>query len=202
MNWFWSIFLKGLATVLPIIITIYALYWLGTNSEKVLGDTIKYLLPEEYYWPGMGLIVAIALVMLAGILINNRVGQFFARKLHYLVTHIPVANTIYNGVQDLMQFFTSSREREGMDQVVEIDIGKDMRLIGFVTQPELSIPLEGHADQSLIGVYLPLSYQIGGYTVYIPRERVRPVNMTVEQAMRLTLTAGMSGENSKEKKIS
>jgi len=194
MNWFWSIFLKGLATVLPIVITIYSLYWLGINSENLLGDGIKKFLPEEYYWPGMGLVVALALVMLVGVLINNRVGQYFLRKLHYLVTHIPVAKTIYNGVQDLMQFLASSREKEGMDQVVEVDIGNGMRLIGFVTQPEVSLPLERAPGNNLIGVYLPLSYQIGGYTIYLSRDRVKPVDIKVEEAMRLTLTAGMSGE--------
>jgi len=194
MNWFWSIFLKGLATVLPIVITIYSLYWLGINSENLLGDGIKKFLPEEYYWPGMGLVVALALVMLVGVLINNRVGQYFLRKLHYLVTHIPVAKTIYNGVQDLMQFLASSREKEGMDQVVEVDIGNGMRLIGFVTQPEVSLPLERAPGNNLIGVYLPLSYQIGGYTIYLSRDRVKPVDIKVEEAMRMTLTAGMSGE--------
>lgn len=194
MNWFWKIFLKGLATILPIIITVYSLYWLSVSSERALGGIIKEFLSDEYYWPGMGLIVAIALIMLTGILINNRVGQYFVNKLHYLVKHIPIANTIYNGVKDLMQFFASSREKQGMDQVVEVDIGNNMRLIGFVTQPEVSIPLSKNDDNNLIGIYMPLSYQIGGYTVYLPRDRVKPVNMTVEQAMRLTLTAGMSGE--------
>ena len=194
MNWFWKILLKGLATVLPIVITIYSIYWLGANSEKLLGNLIKRFILDEYYWPGMGLVVALALTMLVGVLINNRVGQYFINKLQYLVTHIPIAKTIYNGVQDLMQFFASSREKEGMDQVVEVDIGNEMRLIGFVTQPVVSIPLSDANSGDLIGVYMPLSYQIGGYTIYLPRERIRPVNMTVEEAMRLTLTAGMSGE--------
>lgn len=195
MNWFWSTFFKGLATVLPIVITFYSIYWLGINSEKVLGDSIKQFILEEYYWPGMGLIVAVALIMLVGILINNRVGQFFVHRLHYLVTHIPIAKTIYNSVRDLMQFFAASREKDGMDQVVEVDIGNDMRLIGFVTQSKVNLPLENASDKQLIGVYLPLSYQIGGFTVYLPRDQVKPVKITVEEAMRLTLTAGMSGES-------
>lgn len=197
MNWFWKVFLKGLATVLPIIITIYALYWLSISSERFLGGLIKQFVLEEYYWPGMGLIVAIGLTVLIGILINNRIGQFFVNQLQNLVTRIPVANTIYNGVRDLMQFFATAREKGKMDQVVEVDVGNGMTLIGFVTQPDVSLPINPDAKQSdLIGVYLPFSYQIGGYTVYLPRERVRPVNVSVEKAMRMTLTAGMSGENS------
>jgi len=194
MNWFWRILLKGLATVLPIFITIYSLYWLGVNTEEFLGNAIKQYILDEYYWPGMGTVVALALVMLVGVLVNNRVGQFFVRKLHYLVTHVPIANTIYNGVRDLMQFFASSREKEGMDQVVQIDVGNNIQLIGFVTQDPLAIPVNAD-NKELVGVYLPMSYMIGGFTIYLPREQVKPVDISVEKAMRLTLTAGMTGEH-------
>lgn len=196
MKYFWSILLKGLATVLPIFITIYSIYWLGINSEEFLGGTIKRFIPLEYYWPGMGVVVALAMVMLVGILVNNRVGEFFLRKLHHLITHIPIANTIYNGVQDLMNFFASSREQEGMEQVVEVDLDNGMRLIGFVTQEKPSMPLDQQESEDLVGVYIPMSYMIGGFTVYLPRERIKPVAVSVEKAMRLTLTAGMTGNNS------
>jgi len=194
MNWFWRILLKGLATVLPIFITIYSIYWLAIGSEEFLGNAIKQFILDEYYWPGMGTVVALAFVMLVGVLINNRVGQFFVRKLHYFVTHVPIANTIYNAVLDLMQFFASSREKEGMDQVVEIDLGNNMRVIGFITQEKLTMPLENN-DEQLIGVYLPMSYMIGGFTIYLPRDQVKPVDISVEKAMRLTLTAGMTGHH-------
>ena len=193
MKWFWRILLKGLATVLPIFITIYLIYWMAMSSEQFLGNTIKRFISAEYYWPGMGSIIALALTMLVGILINNRLGQFFVRKLHKLITRVPVANTIYNGVQDLVQFFTSSRDKDGMNQVVEVNIGNDMRLIGFITQEQLAMPLED--GDELIGVYLPMSYMIGGFTVYLPRNKVKPVNIGIEKAMRLTLTAGMTGRN-------
>ena len=192
MNRFWSILLKGLATVLPIFITIYFLYWLGITSEDFLGNAIKRVISDEYYWPGMGLVVAIALVMLVGVLVNNRVGEFFLRKLHYFITHVPIANTIFNAVQDMVQFFASSREKEGMNQVVEMDLGNGMRALGFVTQEKPAVPIEDN-DEGLIGVYLPMSYMIGGFTIYLPRKQVKPVDISVEKAMRLTLTAGMTG---------
>jgi uncharacterized membrane protein len=43
-------------------------------------------------------------------------------------------------------------------------------------------------------VYFPMSYQIGGYTLYMPRERLKPLDITVEEGMRLVLTGGISGE--------
>ena len=56
----------------------------------------------------------------------------------------------------------------------------------------------GHIPDALRGadnllVYLPLSYAIGGYTVAVPREKVTPVPMNMEEAMRFTLTGGVTG---------
>ena len=48
---------------------------------------------------------------------------------------------------------------------------------------------EGHC-----AVYVPISYQLGGYTIYLPRSRLTPINMSVEDALRFAITAGMSGE--------
>jgi uncharacterized membrane protein len=69
-----------------------------------------------------------------------------------------------------------------------------MRLLGFVTQQQLAVPVEDN-DDDLIGVYLPMSYMIGGFTIYLPRKQVKTVDISVEKAMRVTLTAGMSGHD-------
>jgi uncharacterized membrane protein len=44
-------------------------------------------------------------------------------------------------------------------------------------------------------VYLPMSYMIGGYTMLVPREKTRPCQMSMEEAMRFALTAGITGKN-------
>jgi uncharacterized membrane protein len=45
----------------------------------------------------------------------------------------------------------------------------------------------------MIAVYLPMSYQIGGYTLYVSRSKVHETDLTVEQAMRIVLTGGVRG---------
>ena len=68
----------------------------------------------------------------------------------------------------------------------------EARLIGFVTR-ESAPELEPRATaDGLVGVYFPMSYQIGGYTLYLPRARLTPLDIGVEEAMRLVLTGGMS----------
>jgi len=68
-------------------------------------------------------------------------------------------------------------------------------VIGFVTQavPE-NLP-EGLQDKDSMLVYLPLSYMIGGYAVLVPRSAVQRIDMNMEEAMRFTLTAGVTGKS-------
>jgi uncharacterized membrane protein len=70
-----------------------------------------------------------------------------------------------------------------------VDFGPG-RVIGFVTQENAKLPGIG-TDTSLVAVYLPMSYQIGGYTLYLPRDRIQPTELSVEAAMRIVLTGGL-----------
>ena len=80
------------------------------------------------------------------------------------------------------------------EQVVAVSIGNQgMKVIGFVTQAVSARLPEGLQDEESILVYLPLSYMIGGYTVLLPRSAVQPLDMSMEEAMRFTLTAGVTG---------
>jgi uncharacterized membrane protein len=106
---------------------------------------------------------------------------------------MPVVKSIYRSIRDFFNYF-SPETREEFEQVVSVSIGDTgMEVIGFVTQalPE-NMPQDFRGEQSIL-VYIPLSYMIGGYTVLMPRQAVRPLNMNMEEAMRFTLTAGITG---------
>ena len=81
-----------------------------------------------------------------------------------------------------------------MQKVVSVRIG-DVSLIGFVTKEEITDSAKASSLNNLVAVYLPMSYQIGGYTIYIPRHIVKPLDMTVEDAMKTVLTAGLAKQN-------
>jgi uncharacterized membrane protein len=70
--------------------------------------------------------------------------------------------------------------------------GTDLRVMGFVTRSDLAGLPAGISEPGMIAVYMPMSYQIGGYTALVPRASVQAVDMTLEEAMRFILTAGVS----------
>jgi uncharacterized membrane protein len=186
-----SILLKGLVTILPIGLTIYFVYWLGVTTEGLLSRPIKFVLGDSLYWPGMGLVTGFLLLFLVGLAVN----AFLVRRLlglgEELLLRVPVVKTVYSAIRDMTRLVNTDKKKGDLDRVVTVDVGLG-RLIGFVTQEHANTLGIGGGDD-LVAVYLPMSYQIGGYTVYLSRSKVTETDLTVEQAMRIVLTGGVRG---------
>lgn len=186
-------FLKGLTVILPLGVTAYIIYWLAVSAESLLGGLLQAVLPEGWYVPGTGIVTGLALIfgvgMLTGLWIFEKLFQWAERVLE----QIPLVKSLYRGVKDLMGFFASS-QGEAIHRVVMVNLPGNLRLLGFLTRQDFSdLPAGfGRADQ--VAVYLPMSYQIGGFTVLLPRSAVTPIDMSAEDAMRFAMTGGMSLE--------
>ncbi len=184
--------LTGFITLLPVVLSIYLLYWLAVSSENVMGTALQWVLPQATYFPGLGMLAGLVVVYIVGLLMKAiLVRQLFAfgEKILY---RLPLFKTVYRAMRDLFDFFTP--KKEGLGQVVAVTYN-GMEMIGFITQTEQQRLPESFRGQDKVLVYLPMSYMIGGCTLFIPREHVRPVKMSMEEAMRFALTAGITGKN-------
>lgn len=185
--------LTGLITILPVVLTVYLLYWMVISTETALGNVIRLMLPEDLYWPGMGMAAGLLVAFLVGVLMHAYVVQRLFTWGEQVLYHVPVIRTVYRSIRDFLDYFSPARKEE-FQQVVAVSLGETgMQVIGFVTQAGTErLPQDYRADDSVL-VYLPLSYMIGGYAVLMPRSAVRPLDMSMEDAMRFTLTAGVTG---------
>lgn len=195
MKRFGTTMFQGLVAMLPALLTVYILFWLVSSAETVLGGMLKMLLPPGWYLPGMGLLAGLAVTFAFGLALN----AFLVRRLfefgENLTNRIPLIKTLYGSVKEFIGFF-ATRESQ-FNQVVTVELefgGQRMRLIGFVTRSDFSGLPEGIGTEGEIAVYLPLSYQIGGYTVIVPRSAVTPVNMSTHRAMGFVVTGGMTAD--------
>lgn len=187
------IFLRGLVVILPIAITLAVVYWLIVSAEALLGGIVRLILPDKYYRTGLGVALGIVLVFIAGLTINVWATRVLLERAEALMERIPVIKSIYGAIRDLAAFLSGDRSKERFHTVVTVSLGEDMRLIGFVTREDFTDQPKALApSDDTVAVYLPMSYQIGGFTIFMPRSRVEPIDMSVEDAVRYTLTAGMS----------
>lgn len=184
-------FFSGLAVVLPIVITAAVLLWLVRATESTLGAVVRPLLPAGAYQPGLGLVVAIGLIFAVGVLMEAVYFRRLMRWFEELLNRIPLVKTVYSAVRDLMSLFSKSGSRTFSKVVMVKFPGTAAGLIGFVTIEDFAgLPMNPGPDS--VAVYLPMSYTIGGYTAFLPRAWLTPLDLSLEEAMRFVVTAGMS----------
>ena len=183
------IFITGLLTVLPIVITIYFTVWLLGVLERFFGKQVMFLIPDEWYRTGMGLVVAVVIVFAVGLLMHGYLFRRIFRIAEKLLLEIPLVRSVYAALRDLLGLF--AEHKEPSLQVVSLALPGNMRVLGFVTRADWTDAPAGMAKADEVAVYLPMSYQIGGYTVFVPKTACTPVNMSREDAMKFILTAGL-----------
>ncbi|MGD2172874.1 MAG: DUF502 domain-containing protein [Gammaproteobacteria bacterium] len=183
--------ITGFITILPVVLTIYLLYWLVVSSEQVMGTALQYLLPGVRYFPGMGTLVGLIAIFMIGLLMKAVLVRHLFALGENVLYHLPIIKTVYRAIRDLLDFFSPKQDSFG--RVVIVDLA-GMEIIGFVTQENRDRLPEAFGDNDSVLVYLPMSYMIGGYTMLVPREKTRPCNMKMEEAMRFALTAGITGK--------
>ncbi len=184
--------LTGFITLLPIVLTLYFLYWLAVTSELVMGAALRWVLPEALYFPGLGILAGLVLLFVVGLLMKAVLIRQLFNFSEKILFQLPFIKTIYRAMRDLFDFF--SPKKEGFGRVVIVNFN-GMEIIGFVTQEDSSRMPDAFTNQDSLLVYIPMSYMIGGFTLLIPREDLSPCNMSMDEAMRFALTAGITGKN-------
>ena len=194
------VFLTGLLTVLPAIATLYFVLWVLAALEKFFGKQVMLVIPDDWYRTGMGLAVAVVFVFLVGLLMHAILFRRLFGWTEKMLLEIPLVRSVYAALRDLLGLF--AQHKEPSLQVVSLDLPGNLRVLGFITRSDFSDAPPGIARAGEVAVYLPMSYQIGGYTVIVPRSACKPVEMTREDAMKFILTAGLKSASPSDERSS
>ena len=183
-------FLRGLAAVLPVAVTLYLVYVLAVGAERLMGGMLKLVVPTGVYWPGMGLLLALVAITAIGVVVRLPWMALLMRLADAIMSRIPLVKVVYSTVRDFTDFVTRMREHGDVGRPVRVRLWDDVEAIGLITDSEPSLgPADGASERAL--VYLPMSYQIGGYTLSLHKDRLQPIEMSMEQALRYVVTAGI-----------
>jgi uncharacterized membrane protein len=192
-------FFKGLVVVLPILAAAYIVVWIVGDGEAAVRGLLLKVVPEYYYVPGVGLALLLAGIFGIGLLMYPWLTRKLIGGIDHVLRRIPLFGTVYGPARDLMDVLGGDVDQK-LGQVVLIKVpNTNMETLGFVTREDLSGLPEGFAKENHVVVYVQWSSQVGGYCFVVPREAIRPVDMTVEEGMRWALTAGISGPVSQGK---
>ena len=126
--------LVGLITILPVVLTLYFLYWLAVSTESVLGDLVRAVMPNEGFRPGMGVAAGLVVAFTVGLLMRTLVAQRLFAWGERIFYRLPLIRSVYQSLRDLLDYFSPARKKE-FEQVVAVTVGETgMQVIGLVTQ--------------------------------------------------------------------
>jgi uncharacterized membrane protein len=195
MNSIGKIFARGLLTLIPVVLTVYILFTVFSLFESFLKDILAWLLPEHLYIPGLGFVLSILLVYLFGLLLNYYLTQRFIYILEQQLLKMPLIKAIYSPLRDLVQLFSKKDQSMGKPVLVHFE-KMGFHAFGLVTREEFEdLGLNQNLDE-LVSVYIPLSYQLGGYTLLVPKSSIQPLDLPIEKAMTLAITGWIKSKQS------
>ncbi len=212
-------FVRGLAAVLPTLITLWLLVWVWDFLWNNVGDYIIESIRRVWYYAGdhgwvefqtrnyilqrikeddfkthlIGVGLAILLIYIIGVFVGNLIGRTFWRIAERAVLRIPFIRAIYPAVKQVTDFLLAERSRtfEHSRVVAVQPHAQGIWSVGLVTN---SGPWNLGDDRSteMVTVFIPSTpTSFSGYVLVVPRKSVVELPMSVEQAMRLLVSGGV-----------
>ena len=189
-------FLTGLVVVLPMFLTIY-LVWatIGFIDDKVVPLIPAGYNPENVFGRnifGLGLIVFLVFTTLVGALAKGIIGR---QVLHFgerIVERMPIVRSIYNGLKQIAETIFSQTNTSFQQACLIEYPRKGLWAIAFVsTETRGEIPVKT-GEPDLISVFLPTTPNpTSGFLLLVPRRDIVPLDMTIEEAAKLVISAGL-----------
>ncbi|MCX7918867.1 MAG: DUF502 domain-containing protein [bacterium] len=181
-------FLTGLLVIIPLVVTIYVVWSAFNIIDGWLRDFVKI---NDKPIPGLGIIVLIIIILFVGLIAQNYFGRRLIKISDSLMARIPLINKIYLATQQVITAILT-RKKKLFQQVVAIEYPrKGIYSIGFVTNVHTG-ELEAHVGEPMVYVFIcTVPNPTTGFVIAVPKREVIPLDMTVEEGLKLVISAGV-----------
>jgi uncharacterized membrane protein len=194
-------FLAGLLVFLPVVITLWFLGWVIRLMDGLL-DVLPARLHPNFYLPfaipGLGAIVTFGFILFLGVLTRGVATRRFLAAWDRVFVQIPVFRGVYTAVQKLVQTFLG--QSHANKQVVMIEYPrKGVYTVGFAMGRAWH-ELEKNNEVPLVNVFIPTTPNpTSGFYLLVPANDVAPLNLSMEEALKLITSGGLITPDDKNK---
>lgn len=184
--------MKGLAIILPLVITIELIRWLLTTIETWLAPVLQLVLAREWYIPGMATVAFILLCIAIGYSVRWQGFAWLWQVPGRILMKLPGTKQVYGIIQDMMDVMSGKNFSDGSVVMVKLP-GTEIELIGIITKKG---GIEGDRmsslmDEEQLAVFIPMAYNVGGYTIIVPVSCTTNIDMKPAEALQLVLSGGL-----------
>ena len=187
MHWLRRSFITGFFVAVPLFISVAALIWIFNVVDSTTTPLYDRVLGRRV--PGLGIASTVLLLVLVGAFARNVIGRRILQRTETTLLRIPVFRTIYAPVRQLIAAFNPDNEY-GFKRVVMVEDPHKGYTLGFLTR-EFTVD-RGRGSETLIAVFVPTNHLYLGDIVICERDRALFPDVSVEDGIRIFLTAGMA----------
>lgn len=198
-----SSFLTGVVIAAPLFITFAVVYWAITGPLNRLDGFVQSKIPQRWLpdflvgvsiVPGFGVLVAVILLVILGMLAKNIIGRFFIAQSERLLDSLPLVRNLYGFFKNVFEMALQQSE-QSFKEVALIEYPRPgLWSICFVvtsTKGEVKHSLEDVGD-GMINVFVPTTPNpTSGFLLFVPRSDLRPLSMSVEDGAKMIFSAGL-----------
>jgi uncharacterized membrane protein len=192
-------FLTGLVVVGPVTITLYIAKYVIDAVDRFVKPYIPAVYNPDTYLPfalpGFGLLFAIILLTMIGALAANLIGRWIISAGEVMLSRMPVVRNVYRGTKQIFESVVtaSAPNQQAFQKVAVMQFpSPGIWAIVFITGEAANEIRSISPDQDLVSVFMPTHLlPPSGFVVFVPRSSVTPVDLTVEDAAKIIISAGM-----------
>lgn len=183
------IFLTGLVILLPALVTVYVLGFTFNAIDSLLGNFFRIYLGLNI--PGFGFLVTTALIFLVGLVATNVFGHRVLKLVENSFANLPLVKPIYNAIRQIIDAFSGQR-RNVFESVAMIEYPrKGIYAIGFITGNGAG-EVQHKTEKDVITLFVPTTPNpTSGVLLLVPRDEITPLDMSVEEGLKLIISAGV-----------
>ena len=190
-----SYFLTGVIVTAPVGLTFYvAFLFIGFIDGKV-----REIIPSKYHYdsllpfdiPGIGLVIVFLLLTFVGFLTAGLVGRFVIRLGEKIIARLPIIRSIYGALKQIFESILNSSSKSFREVVLIEYPRKGIWAIGFITGNTKG-EVKSIRSEEMVNVFLPTTPNpTSGFLLFIPKDDIVELDMSVEDAIKLVVSAGM-----------
>jgi uncharacterized membrane protein len=197
-----SVFVTGLLVTLPVLATVEILLWF----IQTVDNNARYLLPRAWlpfdFW-GLGLVLALGLILVAGALTENHAGKWLVSLLDTALRHTPFVGGIYGGIQKFLETIFNPRNDQFKGTVLVEFPREGIYSIGFRTgMPDPRVARKTSEGEALVNVFVPCTPNpTSGFYLMVPEQKLIPLDLSVQEAFKIVISMGLvTGDEGKAHK--
>ncbi len=180
-------FLQGLLYIAPAGVLLYILIAFFTFIVEATNKSVNWLFGIQI--PGLGLLIFLVLIILAGMLGSTVIARPFRILFHLLLEKIPLLKTFYSALKDFFSAFMGKEKKFHNPVLVKLYENSELQMIGFVTQKDLS--KLGIPDTQKVAVYFPYSFSFMGTVAIVPCTQITPLSISAAEALKFAVSGGI-----------